>query len=239
MAKKVGAAAARPSSKTKIMGALTAVAVGCAVIALGFAFMVNQNAAQQVEAATADQRPVVTTTAVIPAGTQVTEEMLSLSNVPGAYAVEGGSSALADVVGKTAVVDIPANAQVTQSSLTGDDANSLADVLEVGMYAYTVSIDTESGVAGNIHQGDYVDIITREDPSQTVYEDVKVIALDASTQEDGQSNYGSVTLEVTPEQALELESVKAEKSLRFVLSSTAQHADETVENAEQPVANAQ
>lgn len=235
MANKVGAAAARPSSKTKIMGALTAVAVGCAVVALGFAFMVNQNATQQVEAATANQRPVVTSTAVIPAGTTVTEEMLTVTNVPGAYAVEGGSSALADVVGKTAVVDIPANAQVTSSSLTGDDANSLADVLQPGMYAYTVAIDTESGVAGNIHQGDYVDIITREDPSMTVFEDVKVIALDASTQEDGQSNYGSVTLEVTPDQAQQIESVKAQKSLRFVLSSTAQHATD----AEQPAENVQ
>ena len=235
MANKVGAAAARPSSKTKIMGALTAVAVGCAVVALGFAFMVNQNATQQVEAATANQRPVVTSTAVIPAGTTVTEEMLTVTNVPGAYAVEGGSSAMADVVGKTAVVDIPANAQVTSSSLTGDDANSLADVLQPGMYAYTVAIDTESGVAGNIHQGDYVDIITRENPSMTVFEDVKVIALDASTQEDGQSNYGSVTLEVTPDQAQQIESVKAQKALRFVLSSTAQHAID----AEQPAENAQ
>ena len=236
MAKKVGAAAARPSSKTKIMGALTAVAVGCAVIALGFAFMVNQNAAQQVEAATANQRPVVTSTAVIPAGTQVTEEMLTVTNVPGAYAVEGGTAAMADVVGKTAVVDIPANAQVTESSLTGDDANSLADVLEPGMYAYTVAIDTESGVAGNIHQGDYVDVITRENPSETIYSDIKVIALDASTQENGESKYGSVTLEVTPDQAKQLESVKAERSLRFVLSSTAQHADAATE---QPVENVQ
>ncbi len=222
MAKKVGSAASKPSSKTKIMGALTALAVAAAVAALGFAYMVNQAASDAIGTVTANQRPVVCAVGDIPAGTEITEDMVAVRNVPGAYAVSGASQDVAEVVGKTAVVTVAANSQVSVSELTGGDANSLADRLEPGRVAYAVAVDAESGVAGNIHQGDFVDIITREDPSETVMEHVKVVALDASVKEDGASDYGTVTLEMTPEAAMQLEAQKTQHSLRFVLSSTAQ-----------------
>lgn len=221
MAKKVGSASSKPSSKTKIMGALTALAVAAAVAALGFAYMVNQTASETVSIATANQRPVVCATVDIPEGTQVTEDMVTVKNVPGVYAVDGASQDLANVVGKTTVVAVSANSQLSESALTGGDAKSLADRLTPGMVAYTMAVDSESGVAGTIHQGDRVDIITREDPSETVMEDVKVVALDSSVTEDGAVDYGTVTLEMTADEAKELEAQKAQHNLRFILSSTA------------------
>lgn len=213
----------RPKSEkqVRLMGILTATAVAAGVMSLGYAWVTSVDAASKVAAATEGAVPIVVAAGEIGAGTVIDEEMLEIVDIPAAYCAEGTASSVEEVAGRTAVVDIHPGTQLSTSSMTGDEAASLADALEAGMVAYSVAVDAESGVASNVRQGDLVDIVTRENPARAVLSGVKVMALDASLSETGETGYSTITVALTPADAAMLQTVQAETPTRFVLAATA------------------
>lgn len=92
------------------------------------------------------------------------------------------------------------------------DHGFLAAVLKPGMRAVTVSVDTISGADGLIWPGDYVDLLLTQNAGDkdlsaaVVLSDVQVIATGDTLVKNasggaGGGSVGTVTLEVTPEQA--------------------------------------
>ena len=213
----------RPKSEkqVRLMGILTATAVAAGVMSLGYAWVTSTDAASKVAAATEGAVPIVVAAGEIGAGSVIEEDMLKVVEIPAAYCAAGTASSVDEIAGRTAVVDIHAGAQLSPSSMTGDEAASLADALEPGMVAYSVAVDAESGVASNVRQGDLVDIVTRENPARTVLSGVKVMALDASLSETGETGYSTITVALSPTDAAALQTVQAETPTRFVLAATA------------------
>ena len=118
--------------------------------------------------------------------------------------------------------------------LKSDEHGFLAAVLLPGMRAMTVKISPVSGVAGFIFPNDQVDVILAHEVqrtddtrmvdrrvSETVLENVRVVALDQKTND--QTNEPKVaelaTLEVTPKQAEKLALVSQMGTLSLVLRS--------------------
>lgn len=130
--------------------------------------------------------------------------------------------------------------------LKNGDRGFLAAVLMPGMRAMTVKITAQSGVAGFVFPNDYVDVILThevqrdEDPlmknrraSQTVLENVRVLALDQKTSD--QDNAPKVaelaTVEVTPKQAEKLALIAQMGNLSLVLRSIANAPEDSGQEA--------
>ncbi|WP_174503289.1 Flp pilus assembly protein CpaB [Acidiphilium sp. C61] len=112
----------------------------------------------------------------------------------------------------------------TDIAIRPGDHGFLAAVLQPGMRAVSVGVDAITGAAGLIWPGDHVDLLltqnlvganlppTRKVASETVLSDVRVIAIDqrlvqgaSGNHTAAQSTARTVTLEVTPEQAEQVE----------------------------------
>ena len=188
---------------TVIAGALAGVtAVSLGLAAWSFA------GAQRVRATyESDLVSVVTATRDVPAGTTVAASDVQVSEVPAAYAPAKAATDTADVVGRVAIVDLAEGLAVPTTDLQGASDSRLAQAMDAGMVAYSVSVATDDGLAGLLRVGDRVSVLAGATgvEAAVVAPDVRVLALDASTSGAAQaSQYATVTLEVTPDQASEL-----------------------------------
>lgn len=207
---------ARPIDKSKALacccGALCALTVGTAVWAGANAVGANT----EIERLKADARPAVVAAAAISPGTVIAAEDVRVVDVPETYLSEGVAADLEAVVGKTATANIPANAQVAQSNLAGDgNTTALAEAVEPGFVAASIAVNSETGVAGLVRQGDRVDVLAE---GSTIIEGARVLALD--TQLSGEiAQYSTVTLEVTEQQAGDIQAAQMDGAVRLVLNS--------------------
>ena len=126
--------------------------------------------------------------------------------------------------------------------LSPGDRGFLATVLEPGMRAVTIAVDTVSGTAGLIWPGDRVDVLltqTIQDQSlpadhrvagETLMEDVRVIAVDQQIVQGAQEGSGTgntnrtVTLEVSPIDAERVEVAAKLGKLALTVHPAAQPA---------------
>ncbi len=149
----------------------------------------------------------------------------------------------ADMIEKITVDPIYAGEQVNSMRLIEKDADtvSLSFKLKEGMVAYSIVANDANGVDGYIGPGDTVDIITYETDEtgntsvEIAYEDLKVIRVssnldNATANSSGSSitSYKNITVEVTPDQALELRAIE-QKDYKLILNSRA--AEETTTTA--------
>ena len=176
---------------------------------------------------------MVTAAQNIAANTAITEEMLTLTDVSTDSVLPGAVTKISDAVGKTVNAELYQGEQVISKKLIspGDSSNTtLAYAIEKGMRAITIAVDSTTGVAGMIHPSDKVDIIGEFDYDGSVYtdlvaENINVLATDtnmSSSQVTGDgtiASYTTLTLEVTPHQAMELSSAAHNGTLRAVLRS--------------------
>jgi pilus assembly protein CpaB len=180
-----------------------------------------------------DKTQIVTAAQNIAANTVITEEMLTLSDVSSDSVLPGAVTKISDAVGKTVNAELYQGEQVISEKLIspGDSSNTtLAYAIDKGMRAITIAVDATTGVAGMIHPSDKVDIIGEFDYDGSVYtdlvaENINVLATDTNTSSsqvtgDGTiASYSTLTLEVTPHQAMELSSAAHNGTLRAVLRS--------------------
>ncbi len=172
----------------------------------------------------------------IPTNTKVTAEMVTLTKLPEA-AVH--SDALRDpklAVGKAAQSDILAGEQILSAKLVapGESSNnSLAYAIKPGMRAITVAVDERTGLAGMLKPQDHVDIISEFESAAAVFyttpivENITILAVDSVTSKTGKAlgkdgsaaPYTTLTLQVTPQEAMKLSMTEAKGHLRALLRS--------------------
>ncbi|MEP4380657.1 MAG: Flp pilus assembly protein CpaB [Alphaproteobacteria bacterium] len=155
----------------------------------------------------------------LPAGTLIKKTHLRWqawpdAGVADAYLVDGKTN-LESLVGTVVRLGIAAGEPITETRVVRPGQHGfMAAVLRPGFRAITVGVNTTSGVAGFVFPGDRIDLILSHSvgregqngrvrrASETVLTDVRVLAIDQSTNDQAEKPNPSknVTLEVTPKQ---------------------------------------
>lgn len=213
--------------KVKLLALISAVITGL----LLFAFL---NAVSK--PAETEKTNVIVAAADIPANTPITPEMIATAELPAESIVSGALSDSSAVVGKVAQETIYSGEQILGKKLiqAGDTGNgTLAYALEPGSRAMSISVDETSGIAYMIVPGNYVDIMayflqdngtTKTSYTTMILENIKVLAVDNVMSDQGKTNsssvaYTTLTLQVTPKQAMELSMAQSEGQLTAILRS--------------------
>jgi len=180
-----------------------------------------------------DTSKIITAAQDIPANTLITQEMVESTDVPTDAVLPGAITKLSDVVGKAMKSDVYIGEQIISAKMivpgeTGDGALSYA--IEPGMRAITIGVDATAGVAGMLRPSNRIDLMGEYDVAGTVYTDlvaeyINVLAVDNVLSDTGKSAdgttpaYSTITLEVTPQQAMEISMAAYSGTLRAVLRS--------------------
>lgn len=211
----------------KPMGAIekpTALACACAVLCaltVGTAVWAGLSvgaAAGEVAQYKATTRSVVVASSAIPQGTAIKPENVRLADVPETYLSEGAVADLESAVGKTTTANIAEGAQVSRSNLAGKgNATALAEAIEPGLVAVSIAVNSETGLAGLLRQGDRVNVLAE---GGAIVQGARVLALDAQLA-DELVQYSTVTIEATAEQAESVQAAQMDEAMRLVLNSRA------------------
>lgn len=201
--------------KIYLLSFIMAIVVGLTVYY--FADSLKKSALEQ---AIVNEGNVVIATRFIPANTEITADMVTLAEWPVEAIHQLAARKLDEVVGGITQLPVEVNEQLltTRVEPRGEAGKGrLSYVLEPGYRAITLAVNEVSGIAGNISKGDYVDLVVtmlnaeydQEHPvSFLIVENLQVLAVGKkvieSTENAAASEYGSVTLAVTPEQALQI-----------------------------------
>jgi len=158
---------------------------------------------------------VVITSRQIPPRTVLTREMLSTKAMPREFVDDSFITSMEEAAGKTTTVPLAQGEIVYRTKLaTKDRKTALSFHVPAGLRAVSLAVNEVSGVAGLIEAGDKVDLILTlgkeavgKDMTRLVMEDVAVLAVVQSTdvretQGRDLKTYTSLTLAVTPEQAV-------------------------------------
>jgi len=172
----------------------------------------------------------------IPFGRQLTHKDLRWQRWPShlvtsAYAVKGARS-IDDFIGGLTQTAINQGQPIEdQIIIKSKQYGPMASLLSPDMRAVAIYVDRASGVAGFVFPGDRVDIIlTKQERSSSqtqihsdiILENIKVLALDQSTNRDQQTLAQlakTITLEVTAEQAKQLAMAQIAGQIQIALKS--------------------
>ncbi len=194
----------------------------------------------------------------LPAGTLIKKTHLRWqvwpdAGVADAYLVDGKTN-LESLVGTVVRLGIAAGEPVTETRVVRPGQHGfMAAVLRPGFRAITVGVNTTSGVAGFVFPGDRIDLILSHSvgregqngrvrrASETVLTDVRVLAIDQSTNDQAEKPNPSknVTLEVTPKQVEIVSLVSDIGRLSLSLRSLQRNegAIESTDDGDAPVGN--
>jgi pilus assembly protein CpaB len=177
-------------------------------------------------------RPVVIALSDIPARARVKPENITISTRESSQVDPDALSDAGAVVGKMALITIPAGSVVTASKVGTAPELGLPARLAHGMRAVSIAVDRVKDVSGLIQPGDRVDVMaavgrTDAGPPRvfTFLRSVLVLAIGNTTETasatppPGNSDAATVTLAVTPQQADLLVLADANATLRLALRS--------------------
>jgi|LSQX01.2.fsa_nt_gb pilus assembly protein CpaB len=111
------------------------------------------------------------------------------------------------------------------SELGTDKAERLSHELSQGMRAFSMSVDAVSGVSQYIKSGDRVDIIAYTNKGEVeekkiAFENMLILRTGTASETGAEASpYSTITLAVTPEQAVELNYLIANSIIRLILRS--------------------
>ena len=177
---------------------------------------------QEQEVAAAPQiatKPVVVAAKQLRYGETISADNIKIVDFPEASVPGGAFAALEDLIGpegsektRTVLRTIEANEPILPAKVTGfGERATISAQLTPGMRAFTLRIDTVSGVAGFLLPNDRVDIFltkgTRDGlTSNLIMQNVKVIAVDqfSDTEATRARVARTATVEVSPEDAQRL-----------------------------------
>ena len=190
----------------------------------------------------APRSAVVVASMNIPANTAITEDMVRLAEISADAVLPDAMTDVSQAIGSTVNSDVYAGEQLLSERIVefgNADAGSLSYVVEEGMRAISIDVSTVEGIAGMLKPGNYVDLIAQyqtdtgktdtsgnpiyEQAARIVLQNVKILAVDRYMSASGAPSdtaYTTLTLSVTPEQALELSFVDNLVSIRAILRST-------------------
>lgn len=200
-------------------------AIGLAVTALVYRYV---DGARPHAAPPALVDVVIAKTAV-PSRMALTKEMLATRQIPEAYLGKGELTSLADAIGQVTTVPLAEGESVLRSKLASGDGNTgLAFRVPPGRRAITIKVTEVSGVGGFPEPGDLVDVLAtfaKEvggiDKTRLVLEAGPVLAAGPRTDARGSLKdvkpLTSLTLAVTPDEAVRLTLAEERGSLRVLL----------------------
>lgn len=206
--------------RTRILALLLAV-----VVMIMMAIVVlPKNTAE--EAPAEEKKTVIVAKQLIPVYTVITEEMLETVEYPVSVVPANAITDMEAAVGNTTLSEISAKEILMSNHLlkAEDVSGGLALVLEDGMRAMSVRVDNVTGVSNLLKVGNHIDVIVvlnapvenddennndSEVVSTMLLQNIEVVALDTllignPVDDEGNPCYTTVTLSVTPQNAVEL-----------------------------------
>jgi pilus assembly protein CpaB len=157
--------------------------------------------------------------------------MLQTLAWPKAAAIQDPLTTLDQAVGRVIHVPVLRGEPLLQSKLAAvGEKGGLSSVLAPGQRAVTVKVNEIMGVAGFALPGNFVDVMVNtpdgqnQPVSKIVIERIRVLAVaqDVSTNESKPRVVNAVTLQVTPQQAEQIDLARSVGTLSLVLRS---HSD--------------
>ncbi len=221
--------------KMKIIALLAALIAGLAI----FQLLSEISKPQEVP-----RTNVVVAAVNIQENTTITADMVMLAPIATESLLKNCVKNLDSVIGMVISSDVIQGEQIVTDRLvrigdTQSTSNTLAYVVKPGMRAITISVGDTSGLSNMLRPGNFVDVVlnyTYEDDSQSetqegeaknvvaskiLIQNIEVLAISSSLSKTSipEEGYTSVTLMVTPEQAVQLSYSEYNASLRLILRS--------------------
>jgi pilus assembly protein CpaB len=206
--------------------------MGALLLALALGLAAATYAASWLEQqATANTFQVIVVERDLTMGTRLQPDMLQTLDWPKAAAIQGPLTTLDQAVGRVIRTPMLRGEPLLQSKLAPmGEKGGLSSVLAPGQRAVTVKVNEIMGVAGFALPGNYVDVMvntadSKDQPvSKIVIERIQVLAVaqDVSTNESKPRVVNAVTLQVSPQQAEQIDLARSVGSLSLVLRS---HSD--------------
>lgn len=199
---------------------LISVLVGAAAV-----YLAAQWVGQQAAVAT---RKVVVATRDIDVGTRLSSEMLQVVDWPAGASLKEPYESPDKVKDRVTNTQVLRGEPILSAKLAPEGTQAgLSAVLPEGHRAITVKVNEIVGVAGFALPGNYVDVMVNTPDennkpiSKIVLERIKVLAVaqDLNTGENKPRVVSAVTLDVTPQQAEQLDLARSIGSLSLVLRS--------------------
>lgn len=206
------------------MGALLlALALGLAAATYAASWLQQQ--------ATANTFQVIVVERDLTMGTRLQPDMLQTLDWPKAAAIQGPLTTLDQAVGRVIRTPMLRGEPLLHSKLAPmGEKGGLSSVLAPGQRAVTVKVNEIMGVAGFALPGNYVDVMVNtpdaenQPVSKILIERIQVLAVaqDVSTNESKPRVVNAVTLQVSPQQAEQIDLARSVGTLSLVLRS---HSD--------------
>lgn len=221
--------------KLKLIALLAAVLVGLGL----YRFLQELQKPQEVP-----HTSVVVAAVDIPENTQITEEMLTLRSISDDSLLADYITDPESVIGMVLTGDLYTGEPVTRARLvrlgeTASDRNTLAYMVQPGMRAMTIFVDQDTGLVNFLKPGNRVDLLTNYSheetrvvlneetklewiqipTSQLLAQNITILAVGTAMGKDGATEYTSVTLEVTVQDALNINAVAWWGNIRLLLRS--------------------
>ena len=187
---------------------------------------------------------VVVAAVDIPENTQITADMVTQRSISDDSLLENYILDTESVIGMVLTSDIYAGEQITRARLvrlgeTASDRNTLAYMVQPGMRAITIFVDQDTGLVNFLKPGNRVDLLTNYSheetrvvlneetklewiqipTSQLLAQNITILAVGTAMGKDGATEYTSVTLEVTVQDALNINAVAWWGNIRLLLRS--------------------
>lgn len=223
------------------------IALIAALAAGGLLYLYLSNLEKQKVVEVEMERVLVAAADIAP-HTVITADMVQVSEVPKGTAHALSARSAGEVVGSMTDFQILMGEQIIPSKLkiTGDASSGLSYNIPAGMRALTVAVDPVSGVGGYIQKGDYVDVLAHvstsfpaapyeEEAAQmatTALAAENVVVAEVGTEQDKADaqvtgtpmQYETITLLVTPEQAMRIVQAARSGVINVLLRATGDHA---------------
>ena len=222
------------AKKVSRLQAATAALAAVCVASLGAAAWSQADAAGRIDAAFAGTEQVVVLSQGLSAGELIEESDLAIANVPAQLVAEGAlipadlENPKTSPVGRLAASFAAKGSQVTSATAAGEgNPASLADSIAAGYEAVTVPVDSASGMAGMLREGDTVRVLVSADDEvggtgvKIVSDGARIAAIGADFSASASGDYSTVTLELTPEQAEIVRGADSAVTLTLPSSATA------------------
>lgn len=198
--------------KDRRLAAVAGVAIAVSVATVGFSGWRWTQAQGELTRLEQSTVKVVTVTRDIAPGEVISSADLTVASVPKAFAPKDAAKKVSDVAGRQTVTQQTSGTAVSLSSVSGSKKPaSITTAVTEGHVAYTVALDSSTGLSPLLSVGDKVDVLASVNDGQVVTtervaDSIRVIALDGNLSGSKSDGYSNVTIEVTEDQALALSS---------------------------------
>lgn len=213
------------------LAAVAGVAIAVAVATVGFSGWRWTQAQGELTRLEQSTVKVVTVTRDVAPGELIDSADLTIASVPKAFAPKDAAKKVSDVAGRQSVVQQTSGTAVSLSSVSGSKKPaSIATAVTEGHVAYTVALDSSTGLSPLLSVGDKVDVLASVNDGQVVTterlaDSIRVLALDGNLSGTKSDGYSNITIEVTEDQALALSSASGIRLVALPETGEANNAE--------------